>query len=67
MIDDAELKEFQEWKRAKNRSELDEAFHILESSLSNPAGRGYNCVMPAQAYRVLANAIIALKNRLINE
>ena len=51
---DEELEEFRAWKRAKNKDELEEAFHALEISISNPGSRGYNCVMPSLAYRTLA-------------
>ena len=64
MTDD-ELSEFNAWKRAKSQDELANAFYDLEMSLDNPAGRGFNCVMPSQAYRLLARAIIALKKELI--
>ena len=65
MIDDVEMKEFLQWKRAKNKSELEEAFHQLEMTLSNPGGRQFNAIMPSLAYRTLANAIMALKKELI--
>jgi len=60
-----EQKEFLEWKRAKNRGELDQAFYELENTLAHPSGRQFNCVMPSLAYRTLANAIIALKRELL--
>jgi hypothetical protein len=63
---DEELAEFHAWKRARSQDELANAFYDLEMSLDNPAGRGFNCVMPSQAYRTLARAIIALKKELIN-
>lgn len=67
MIDDSEYKEFLEWKKAKNKSTLDEAFYELEKTLEIPEKRQFNCVMPSLAYRTLANAIIALKKELIDE
>lgn len=63
-LDESELAEFHAWKKAKNKSELDEAFEQLELTLSNPAGRQFNALMPSLAYRTLANAIIALKNEV---
>lgn len=64
MTDD-ELEEFKAWKRAKNKSELEEAFYILESSLENASGRQFPAMMPSMAYRTLANAILALKKELL--
>jgi hypothetical protein len=65
MIDEAEIKEFLQWKKAKNKNELEEAFHQLEMTLEKPGSRQFNAVMPSLAYRTLANAIIALKKELI--
>ena len=66
MIDDPDYREFVEWKRARNKSALDEAFYLLEQTLDHPDKRQFNCVMPSLAYRTLANAIIALKKELID-
>ena len=63
---DAELKEFEEWKRAKNKSALDEAFFRLEQTLEHPERRQFNTLMPSMAYRTLAEAILALKRELIS-
>lgn len=65
MMDDHELEEFKAWKRAKNKSELEESFFSLEQALTNPSGRQFNCVMPSQAFRILGNAIMALKKELV--
>jgi len=62
---DEELAEFRAWKRAKNKDELEEAFHVLERSMDGP--RGFNCIMPSLAYRTLATALMVLKRRLIDD
>lgn len=67
MISNEELEEFRSWRRAKDKNDLEETFHILEESIKNPSGRGFNCVMPSMAYKTLALAIIALKKELIDK
>ena len=67
MTEAEELEEFRAWKRANNKNQLEEVFFQLESSLTNPQGRQFSTVMPSQAYRLLASAIILLKKELINE
>lgn len=67
MIDDSEIEEFKAWKRAKDKSGFDEAFHLLEQTLVKPASRQFHAIMPSTAYRVLGEALMALKNRLTEE
>lgn len=64
-MNDEDYQEFLEWKRMKNKNELEIAFHELEKTLTHPASRQFNCIMPSLAYRTLANAIIALKKELL--
>lgn len=61
---DLELEEFRAWKRAKNASQLEEVFFQLERTLSNPETRQFSTIMPSQAYRLLASAIVLLKKEL---
>ena len=65
MTDAQELEEFQAWKRAKNKNELEETFYQLEQTLINPSGRQFSTVMPSQAYRLLATAILLLKKEIL--
>ena len=67
MVDDSEIEEFRAWKRAKDKSGFDEAFYTLEQSLLNPSGRQFHAIMPSTAYRVLGEALMALKRRLVDE
>jgi hypothetical protein len=59
-----ELEQFRSWKRAQNASRLEEVFYQLEHSLQNPQERKFTTVMPSQAYRLLAEAIILLKKEI---
>lgn len=65
MMENEELQEFRAWKRAKDKNELEEAFHALEESIKPGNARGYNCVMPSLAYKTLAVALLALKKELL--
>lgn len=65
MTPEQELEEFRAWKRARDKNQLEEVFFQLESSLAQPACRGFSVVMPGQAYRLLATAIVLLKKELI--
>jgi len=62
---ESELKEFEEWKRSKNKTAFEEAFFRLEQTLEHPERRQFNTLMPSMAYRTLAEAIVALKKELI--
>lgn len=62
---DIDQKEFEEWKRMKNKSAFEEAFFRLEQTLEHPDKRQFNTLMPSMAYRTLAEAIVALKRELI--
>ena len=64
-MNDEELKEFQEWKRLKKQSELDKTFSELEDLLNNPDARSYNATMPVRAFRIMAKALILLKQEVI--
>lgn len=61
MTESEELEQFRAWKRAQNTSKLEEVFFQLEQSIENPQNRKFSTVMPSQAYRLLAEAIILLK------
>ncbi len=65
MTEAEELEQFRAWKRANNKNQLEDIFFQLESSLDNPAGRQFSAVMPGQAYRLLATAIVLLKKELL--
>lgn len=67
MTEAEELEQFRAWKRAKNTNQLEEVFFQLESSLDNPSGRQFSTVMPSQAYRLLATAIILLKKEIVKD
>ncbi len=64
-MSESEMNDFNEWKRTKNKSALDEAFFRLEQTLEHPERRQFNTLMPSMAYRTLAEAILALKKELI--
>lgn len=59
--------EFKAWKRAKDKSGFDEAFFQLEQALSNPSTRQSSAWMPSRAFLLLAEALIALKKRVVDE
>ncbi len=65
MISDDEMEEFKAWKRAKNATDLERIFQELEHTLDYPETRKFSTIMPSQAYRLLASAIILLKKELI--
>ena len=65
LTEEDELDQFRAWKRAQNSSKLEEVFFQLEQSLLNPHERKFSTVMPSQAYRLLAEAIIVLKKEVL--
>lgn len=65
-IDNTEWEEFQNWKTLKS-SQLDKTFWELEKVLNRAIGRNYNETMPNQAFRVLAHALIALRNEVVKK
>jgi hypothetical protein len=67
LSEEEELAEFRAWKRAKDKSGFDEAFYQLEQALVNPAGRQFHALMPSRAFLVLAEALMALKKRVMDE
>ena len=67
MTEIEEMEQFRAWKRAKNTNQLEEIFFQLESSLDNPSGRQFSAVMPSQAYRLLATAIVLLKKEVVKD
>lgn len=62
---DEEIEEFHAWKRLKNKNELEDIFFQLENTLEKPSNRLFTTVMPSQAYRLLATAIVLLKKELL--
>jgi hypothetical protein len=66
-LNETEIQEFLAWKREKDKTGFEKAFYLLEQSLLNPSSRQFNCVMPSASYRVLGEALLALKRRLIDE
>lgn len=65
--DPEEYRQFLEWRRAKDKSGFEEAFYLLEQSLIDPSRRQFHCVMPSAAYRVLGEALMALKRKLVDD
>ncbi len=65
MTEEQELQQFRAWKRAQNSSQLDEIIFQLEHTLEHPKDRQFSTVMPSQAYRLLATAIILLKKEIL--
>ena len=65
MTEAEELEQFRAWKRAKDANELEEVFYQLEQTLLNPQSRQFSTIMPSQAYRLLATAIVLLKKEII--
>ncbi len=62
-----EIEEFRAWKRSKDKSELEDIFYQLEKTLEKPSGRMFTTIMPSQAYRLLATAIVLLKKEIIRD
>ena len=62
-----EVEEFRAWKRAKDKSGFDEVFYQLEQSLKDAGNRGFSPIMQGQAYRLLATAIVLLKNKVVKD
>ena len=65
MTEAEELEQFRAWKRAKDTNQLEETFYQLEQTLLNPQDRQFSTIMPSQAYRLLASAIIMLKKEVL--
>lgn len=60
-----ELRELREFKRLHDKSKLDIAFEEIEQALlRNPGTRGFDYQMPVVAFRMLANALVLLREEV---
>jgi hypothetical protein len=60
-----ELEELREFKRQHSKSKLDLAFEEIERALlKNPGARGFDHQMPVVAFRMLANALVLLREEM---
>ncbi len=62
-MSDEELAEFKEWK-SNRYNVLDSAFWELQRVLDRCMKRKFDETMPVASFRVLANALLALKNEV---
>jgi hypothetical protein len=59
-----EFEEFKSWKRKQKKSDFDKVFNELEDLMINPRAKAYNSVMPVRAFRIMAEALMAIKEEL---
>lgn len=65
VIDEKEMEEFREWRRSKSKTEFDRIFSELDDLTNNPNGKNYNATMPVRAFKVMATAILLLKEKVV--
>jgi len=60
-----ELEELREFKRKHEKTKLDLAFEEIEQALiRHPGARGFDYQMPVVAFRMLANALVLLREEI---
>lgn len=60
-----ELEALREWKRQHELKPLVIAFEQLQRVLDRPKAYAFDSIMPVAAYRILADALIELKNEVL--
>ena len=66
MIDEKEFDEFRRWKREQTATAFEKAFYELNDLVHNPDGKNYNATMPVRAFKVMAQALLLLKDKVMD-
>ncbi|HEX4372691.1 MAG TPA: hypothetical protein VHZ50_05230 [Puia sp.] len=62
MINEKDREEFKQWQRIKNQTQLDAAFYDLQDMLDSM--KGHTITMPSRAFKLLATALVLLKEEI---
>ncbi len=62
-----ELQTLRKWKQEHELKPLQAAFEQLQRVLDRPKAYAFDSIMPVAAYRILADALIELKNEVLKQ